>query len=104
MAEAVGGFDWDEGNWPKCGKHRVSRAEIEALFARPLLVVPDVAHSQGEERLRAIGRTEEGRAVFLVFTLRNRGGTRLIRPVSARYMHDEEVKGYEAENPDLQDG
>ncbi|TBN45900.1 BrnT family toxin, partial [Paracoccus sediminis] len=23
----IAGFDWDDGNWPKCGKHGVSRAE-----------------------------------------------------------------------------
>ena len=25
------GFDWDDGNWPKCGKHGVSREEIEQV-------------------------------------------------------------------------
>jgi uncharacterized DUF497 family protein len=40
--------------------------------------------------------------VFLVFTIRERDGERLIRPVSARYMHPEEIESYEAENPDLQ--
>ena len=104
MAEAFVGFEWDDGNWPKCGKHGVSRTEIESLFTKTLLIVPDAAHSRTEERLRAIGRTEEGRPVFVVFTLRQRGGTRLIRRVSARYMHDGEVKSYEAENPGLQDG
>jgi predicted DNA binding CopG/RHH family protein len=34
------GFDWDEGNWPKCGKHGVSRAEIEqVLLGQPLTMV-----------------------------------------------------------------
>lgn len=101
MTEAFSGFDWDEGNWPKCGKHGVSQAEIEELFTGPLLIEPDAAHSQTEERLRVIGRTKESRPVFLVFTLRTRDGERLIRPVSARYMHHEEVESYEAENPDL---
>ena len=104
MAEAFDGFEWDQGNWPKCGKHGVSQTEIESLFTRTLLIVPDAAHSQAEERLRAIGQTKEGRPVFVVFTLRKRGGRRLVRPVSARYMHDGEVKSYEAENPDVQDG
>jgi hypothetical protein len=26
------GFYWDDGNWPKCGKHGVSKRTIEALF------------------------------------------------------------------------
>jgi uncharacterized DUF497 family protein len=25
-------FDWNAGNWPKCGKHGVSREEIEEVF------------------------------------------------------------------------
>ena len=78
-----------------------SQAEIESLFKGILLVVPDAAHSQTEERLRAIGRTKKGRPVFVVFTLRRCRGTCLVRPVSARYMHVHEVESYEAENPGL---
>jgi uncharacterized protein len=51
--------------------------------------------------LRAIGKTAEGRAIFVVFTLRRRGDDILIRPISARHMHDKEVKSYEKENPNL---
>jgi uncharacterized DUF497 family protein len=102
MDDAITGFDWDEGNRAHCRKHGVSGLEIEDLFRRPVLIVPDVAHSHGEDRLRAIGRTRNGRPVFLVFTIRERDGERLIRPVSARYMHPEEIESYEAENPDLQ--
>ena len=40
-------------------------------------------------------------AIFVVFTLRRRGDDILIRPISARYMHDKEVKSYEKENPNL---
>jgi uncharacterized DUF497 family protein len=57
--------------------------------------------SQTEQRLRAIGKTAERRAIFVVFTLRRRGDDILIRPISARYMHDKEVKSYEKENPNL---
>ena len=97
----VAGFDWDAGNRAKCQKHGVSVAEVEGLFSRPLLIIPDASHSQSEERLRAIGKTASGRSVFLVFTIRVRAGKRVIRPVSARYMHKEEVRHYEKENPDL---
>jgi uncharacterized DUF497 family protein len=101
--ETVSGFDWDSGNREHCRKHGVSLAEIEAVFRRPVLVVPDRGHSQGEERLRAIGKTRHGQSVFLVFTVREQDGKRLIRPISARYMHREEIESYEKENPDLQD-
>ncbi len=27
------GINWDEGNWPKCAKHGVSKKEVEYLFS-----------------------------------------------------------------------
>lgn len=101
MNADIAGFDWDAGNRAKCQKHGVSVAEIEGLFSRSLLIIPDASHSRGEERLRAIGKTARGRSVFLVFTIRELAGKRLIRPVSARYMHRKEIKHYEEENPDV---
>ena len=95
------GFDWDEGNGAKCEKHGLSTSVIESLFNRQLAVLPDTAHSQRERRFRAIGRTDKGRGVFLVFTLRRKGEELLIRPISARYMHKKEIDAYEKENPDL---
>ncbi len=100
MVEGIAGFDWDEGNREKCRKHGVSSVEIERLFrAGPLAVRPDPAHSLAEERFQAIGRTAAGRSVFLVFTVRERDGKRLIRPISARYMHTKEIENHEKENP-----
>ncbi len=101
MNATLSEFDWDDGNRAKCQKHGVSPAQIEALFDRPVLVIPDEAHSQDERRLRAIGRTARGRSVFLVFAVRERGGKRLIRPITARFMHRKEVRSYEKQNPDL---
>lgn len=66
----VAGFDWDLGNRAKCARHGVTVAEIEGLFRGPISVFPDPAHSSSEERFKAIGRTETGRMVFVVFTLR----------------------------------
>ncbi len=101
MDGLVSGFEWDDGNLAHCRKHGVSRSEIEGLFASPVIVLPDPGHSHIERRFRAIGRTGDGRAVFVVFTIRERGGRRYIRPVSARYMHREEIESYEEENPGL---
>ena len=93
----VAGFDWDEGNRTKCEKHGVPTAAIEAMFRRPIAVFPDPQHSNYEERFKAIGKTEFGRAVFVVFTLRTRRSITLVRPLAARYMHDKEVRHYEKE-------
>lgn len=101
MTLQVNGFDWDKGNRAKCEKHGLSTGVIESLFTRPLAILPDPSHSQRERRLRAIGRTDKGRGVFIVFTLRRKGDALLIRPISARYMHKKEIEAYEKENPDL---
>ena len=85
------GFDWDEGNRTKCQKHGVSIAEIEGLFSGSVRVGPDAKHSVDEQRFRAMGVGGKGRHVFLVFTWRTKDGRRFLRPVSARYMHKQEI-------------
>lgn len=89
----IAGFDWDGGNWPKCGKHGVSREEIEQVLLGKPAVMADP--HPGEPRMRAIGKAEAGRCVFLVFMLREVDGQTRLRPVSARYMHRKEVEHYE---------
>lgn len=91
----IDGFDWDEGNLAKCRKHGVSSEEIEALFRGVHQVAPDLKHSEGEQRQLAIGRADNGRPTFVVFTIRQRNGQTLIRPISARYMHAKEIERYE---------
>jgi uncharacterized protein len=46
----------------------------------------------------AVGRTSAGRQLFVAFTLRTKNGRRLIRPVTARYMHAKEIAAYEKES------
>jgi uncharacterized DUF497 family protein len=96
MDNTFAGFDWDAGNRAKCQKHGVSITEIEAIFDHEPRVAPDPGHSDVEDRLIAIGRNSKGRPMFVAFTIRQRGTLRLIRPVSARYMHQKEIKYYEA--------
>ena len=95
MDFSVAGFEWDEGNWPKCGKHGVSREVIEALFRIGPAVYADPEHSLQEQRLRAIGKTEAGKWVLIAFTLRRRGAESFVRPISARYIHQREVEHYD---------
>lgn len=89
------GFDWDDGNRSKCQKHGVSIAEIEALFLHGPGVAPDPKHSGDEDRLIAVGKVGAGRPLFVVFTMRTKDGRRLVRPVTARYMHAKEIAAYE---------
>jgi len=58
MPRSVAGFEWDAGNRQKCQKHGVSIREVEVLFARDVMVLPDDAHSARERRYRAVGQTE----------------------------------------------
>ena len=90
----ITGFDWDEGNVRKNDKHVVSMAEAEQVFFNePLLLIADTKHSQGEPRLHALGKTDEGRTLHITFTLRNAGEK--IRVISARDMHRKERTIYE---------
>ncbi|GGA92238.1 hypothetical protein GCM10011491_20320 [Brucella endophytica] len=93
MGEKIAGFDWDEGNWPKCGKHGVSLDEIEQVLRHMTFRIPDP--NPGETRYRTAGRAPDGRIVFIVYTHRERDGYIYLRLISARHMHDKEVRAYE---------
>ena len=72
-------------------RHRVSLAECEQVFFNePLVIAEDTVHSIDEQRWAAWGRTAEGRALAVVFTLR---GDR-IRPLSAHDMNRKERRRY----------
>jgi hypothetical protein len=86
------GFEWDEGNREKNWiRHQVSAAECEQVFFNiPLLVAADERHSSIEPRYYVLGRTDAGRKLFIVVTIR--GG--LVRVISARDMSRQERKEY----------
>ena len=92
LAECTG-FQWDGGNTEKNWElHQVSNAECEQVFFnRPIRVAPDEKHSQWEPRLAALGQTNAGRLLTLVFTVR---GT-LVRVNSVRDMSRGERRLYE---------
>lgn len=86
------GFDWDEGNQDKNWlKHQVSNGECEEVFFNvPLLVADDDKHSQIEQRYFALGKTNDGRTLFISFVIR----TSKIRVISARDMNRKERRIY----------
>ena len=88
------GFDWSGGNAEKNWKrHRVTPLEAEQVFFNtPLLCGADPKHSQGECRFFVLGQTEEGRELFIAFTLRGRR----LRVVSARDMSRKERRVYKS--------
>jgi len=86
-------FEWDKWNLDKSyEKHSISPKETEDIFiSEELFVLPDIKHSQKEKRFIALGRTQDGKNLFVIFTLRNKK----IRIISARKMHKKEVEKYE---------
>lgn len=92
LLRSATGFQWDAGNDTKSSaKHAVGRGECEQLFFnQPLLLTVDQPHSTNEPRFLALGRTDTGRELLVVFTLR---GT-LLRVISARPMSRREREIY----------
>ena len=93
-------FEWDEGNIKKnWERHLVSHIECEEIFFnRPIIVKKDEPHSTSEDRYFALGKTDAGRLLFIVFTLRSNR----IRIISARDMNRKERKTYEETQEDTQ--
>jgi uncharacterized DUF497 family protein len=100
MSDALAGFDWDDGNREKCQKHGVALEEVETALSGSVRVYPDPAHSAIETRYLGIGKTATGRHVLIAFTYRTIGEERIIRPISARFMHAKEIQHYEAQSQD----
>lgn len=93
MRQDVTGFQWDAGNADKNWlRHKVSQPECEQVFFNePLVVRQDWQHSWHEDRHLALGRTDSGRLLFVVFVFRGE----LIRVISARDMTPRERRSYE---------
>lgn len=88
------GFDWSGGNAEKNWQiHQVVPLEAEQVFFNaPLLYGADEKHSKEESRFYVLWQTDEGRALFVAFTLR---GKRL-RVISARNMSRKERRMYKS--------
>ena len=91
--ENIIGFDWDEGNLYKNEKkHNVIWQEIEEIFFnKGLLILEDIKHSKSECRCFAYGKTDKGKKLTVVFTIRSNK----IRVISARNMSKKERLNYE---------
>jgi uncharacterized DUF497 family protein len=92
LLQACTGFQWDDGNKNKNWlKHKVTNYECEQIFFnRPFIVNDDIKHSDTERRFYALGQTDLGRKLFVVFTIRNKK----IRIISARDMSKKEREIY----------
>lgn len=84
----IEGFDWDQWNITKSKeKHNVTFIECEeTFFNSPLVAREDKKHSESEKRYYLLGKTDLGRLLFIVFTIRKNK----IRVISARDMSKKE--------------
>ena len=91
LKECVG-FELDAGNSEKNWlSHQVTKSESEQIFFnQPLFIEDDEKHSRIEVRYYALGKTDDERKLFIVFTIRKN----LIRVISARDMSKKEKKAY----------
>lgn len=90
------GFQWDEGNSDKnWRRHGVSRLEAEQVFFNRPVVALATAGPVAEQRFFALGRTDSGRELAIVFTIRGK----LARVISARPMSRRERRVYAQAKP-----
>lgn len=86
-------FEWDEDKAKSnLRKHEVSFEEAATIFGDVLsLTIPDVAHSQAEERFIILGSSYQGKLLVVVHT--ERGDS--VRIISARLASRHERRQYE---------
>jgi uncharacterized DUF497 family protein len=88
-------FQWDAGNirhvineYPERGN---TIDEIESLFSDSTFVPrPDRIDSRGEQQYNAVGRSNQNRLLYVVFSVRNNE----IRPISCRPASQKERNRY----------
>ena len=91
LLASLGGFDWDSGNSDKnWQRHEVRQIEAEQVLSNRPMVKFDATHSEQESRFMALGKTDPGRLLAVVFTVR----ANHIRVISARPMSRAEWKTY----------
>ena len=71
------------------------KARSSSVLTGDPFVLADRNPQDRETRFNAVGKSSQGRHVFVVFTLRRKAAGQFIRPISARYMHRKEVENYE---------
>ncbi|PIQ69939.1 hypothetical protein COS55_00995 [Candidatus Shapirobacteria bacterium CG03_land_8_20_14_0_80_40_19] len=85
-------FEWDKGNIDKNKKHKVKNQECEqAFFDENKIILKDILHSVAEKRFILVGKTENKRCLYIIFTYRGKK----LRIISARDINKKEVKLYE---------
>lgn len=89
---AAGEFDWDAANRSKGQKHGVEPTEVESLFHRTVFLAGRIIEpAHDEPRWLALGESDAGRRLALIFTRRSDQ----LRPISCRPMRRNERRLYD---------
>lgn len=95
IPDEITGFDWDEGkidkNWLL---HQASNSQSEEVFFNKPLIINYAKYPELESRYFALGITDAGRKLALVYTTRDKK----IRIISARDMSRKEREVFDAED------
>ena len=83
-------FDWDDGNVDHLARHGVTPEEAEEALLDPARIGVPAYSVEGEVRRAALGATEDGRVLFVVFTRRGRK----VRIVTGRDATSREKRRY----------
>lgn len=87
--EEIEGFDWDIANVGHIMRHAVTPFEVEEAVNRPHASIA-ARTLTGEDRWKLFGKTQSGRYLVVVFTIRRK----LFRTVTAYEMNAKERKKY----------
>lgn len=83
-------FEWDDANVGHIARHGVTPAEAEEALLDPRRLGMQAYQVKGEPRWAALGGTEAGRVLFVVYTKRGPN----IRVITARDAERDERRRY----------
>ncbi len=83
-------FDWDTANISHIARHNVISEEVEEALFDPRKIGTLAYQVENEPRWAVLGKSNQGRVLFIVFTRRNN----LIRVITARDATNKEKRRY----------
>ena len=89
-------FEWDENkNIENIKKHKVSFEEASTIFFNSFLEIPDLEHSEYEERFTAFGVSALERELFVCYCYKSHiNNKEIIRIISARKANKKEKEEF----------
>jgi uncharacterized protein len=88
-------FEWDAANTAHIAKHGLVHQDVEQALADPELEPAVAYHTETEERFAYLGRTEDGRLLMIVLTLREGS----LRVVTAHQANRRQLRAWRARHP-----